>query len=304
MARDFELDRLFEIKQAAYREFDDAKQRMNDAWNESEQLQDRYGSEVDQLKDEHDDTFEKMKEAFDDASRAFDCGDHEDARMYADKGKEYKAELPYLVERRRDLIGQLQAAREKHKELHRDFVRAKAAWHDAKDEYDRHRDAVQQAKEDALRMTEVPDEYQDDAFLRHNDDGSMDIFYGGVGEPNGPGHGHHHYDPSGEKTYQREPFDPHGAQNFVKPQPLPRAQGSNWYSKARSDDNTVHVMYDANGEITTDYPHVHVIHDGKANEVRVVASWGPGDHSDPLVLPGDASGNDVNTAVEQMRGEL
>lgn len=40
------------------------------------------------------------------------------------------------------------------------------------------------------------------------------IYFGGVGKPDGPGHGHYVMDQKGNVTYRREPFDPHGAQNF------------------------------------------------------------------------------------------
>jgi hypothetical protein len=41
------------------------------------------------------------------------------------------------------------------------------------------------------------------------------IYFGGVGKPNGPGHGHYAMDRSGKVTYQRDPFDMHGGQNFT-----------------------------------------------------------------------------------------
>ena len=42
------------------------------------------------------------------------------------------------------------------------------------------------------------------------------IYFGGIGKPNGTGHGHYAMDRNGTVTYRHEPFDPHGAQNFEK----------------------------------------------------------------------------------------
>lgn len=46
----------------------------------------------------------------------------------------------------------------------------------------------------------------------------VNLYFGGVGEPNGPGHAHYVMDANGNLTYKREPFDPHGAQNFAENQ--------------------------------------------------------------------------------------
>jgi hypothetical protein len=57
-------------------------------------------------------------------------------------------------------------------------------------------------------------------------------------------------------------------------------------------------------DATTTYPHVHTIYDEDKDEIRVVASYSQHDHSDPITLSGDASGNEVNAAVEEMRRRL
>ena len=46
-------------------------------------------------------------------------------------------------------------------------------------------------------------------------DGITNIYFGGIGKPNGTGHGHYAMDRNGNVTYRREPFDPHGTQNFT-----------------------------------------------------------------------------------------
>jgi len=81
-------------------------------------------------------------------------------------------------------------------------------------------------------------------------------------------------------------------------------QEGRWYSKYRSDDGTIHVMLDRDGNLTNQYPHVHVIHDEPGSEVRIHVTLGPRRHSDHEVLPGTASGNEVNAAIERALRKL
>jgi hypothetical protein cdiviTM7_02549 len=60
----------------------------------------------------------------------------------------------------------------------------------------------------------VPFQYRDNVWISKESDGNINIYFGGVGKPDGPGHGHYVMDQHGTVTYRREPFDPHGAQNF------------------------------------------------------------------------------------------
>ena len=60
----------------------------------------------------------------------------------------------------------------------------------------------------------VPFQYRDNVWISKESDGNINIYFGGVGKPDGPGHGHYVMDQHGTVTYRREPFDPHGAQSF------------------------------------------------------------------------------------------
>ena len=62
----------------------------------------------------------------------------------------------------------------------------------------------------------VPLQYQDNVWISTDSDGNTNIYFGGVGKPDGPGHGHYVMDQHGTVTYRRDPFNPHGAQNFEK----------------------------------------------------------------------------------------
>lgn len=69
-------------------------------------------------------------------------------------------------------------------------------------------------------------------------------------------------------------------------------------------DQTVHIFVSPTGEMTTDRPHVHVIHDEIKNEVRVVATTAAGQHPVKEPLPGNVSGNQVNAVVEDLAAFL
>lgn len=60
----------------------------------------------------------------------------------------------------------------------------------------------------------VPSQYRDNVWISKDSDGNTNIYFGGIGKPDGPGYGHYVMDQHGTVTYRREPFDPHGAQNF------------------------------------------------------------------------------------------
>lgn len=324
-------DRAYHEKQRAY-EGQDA------SWQDFQRVRSYNGPRIDSLNSQQEAAFENMKSAFDRASSAHESRDGASARMYADEGHGYKAESQAAVAERRQLVQEIRDARDRHEATKPAFQHAKAKFDRVRDEHSRAkadheqkqtefkrakadfdraktaflarleivRSERKQRKDDKRSLAEragVPYQYRDEVYVSTETDGTINIYFGGVGEPNGPGHGHYAMDSRDKVTYRREPFDPHGSQNFTDGG-YPRAQGSNWYTKSRSDDGTVHAMYDKQGGITTSYPHVHVIHDSQADQVRVVASWGPGNHSQPTVLPGSASGNEVNAAVDEMRRRL
>jgi hypothetical protein len=77
-----------------------------------------------------------------------------------------------------------------------------------------------------------------------------------------------------------------------------------WFSKYRESDGTIELMVDRDGNPTNTYPHVHVIHDELKGEVRLVLSLSPSNHPKRETLPGTASGNEVNAAIDRFVMEL
>lgn len=244
----------FEEKQRAY----DAQQK---SWEGLQRLRDSYGPRIERLNASQETAFKNMSASFDNASAAHDRRDGAAAKSYSEQGQAYKAESKAYVEERRGLVAELRSATDRHNTYTPVFQAAKERFNAAKSAYDSTKttheraqtefkaakavfdsaskafkarlDAVkaQNAKKanDKRSIAEragVPYAYRDNVYTNKDSDGTIQIYFGGVGEPNGPGHGHYTMDSSGKVTYKREPFDPHGEQNFVRDPDLERRLGT------------------------------------------------------------------------------
>ncbi len=241
-ARDI-LNNAHEQKQRAY--------AVQDAsWRAFESVRSSLGQQIDQLNSQQERAFENMKQAFESASSAHSSRDGAGARRYADQGQGYKAEAQSCVARRRQLVDQIRSARASHESAKPGFTRAKEIFNHAKAEFERAKathEAAQahfkRAKADFDKASEafkyrletvkaankkrkdekrsiaqragVPSRYLDDVYVSTDSSGTSNIYFGGVGAPDGPGHGHYCIDSSGKITYRRDPFDPHGSHNFT-----------------------------------------------------------------------------------------
>ena len=242
-ARDI-LNNAHEQKQRAY--------AVQDAsWRAFESVRSSLGPQIDQLNSQQERAFENMKQAFESASSAHSSRDGAGARRYADQGQGYKAEAQSCVARRRQLVDQIRSARASHESAKPGFTRAKEIFNHAKAEFERAKathEAAQahfkRAKADFDKASEafknrletvkaankkrkdekrsiaqragVPSRYLDDVYVSTDSSGTSNIYFGGVGAPDGPGHGHYSIDSSGKVTYRRDPFDPHGSHNFTE----------------------------------------------------------------------------------------
>jgi hypothetical protein len=191
-----------------------------------------------------------MKNAFDRASSAHDSHDGASAKSYATEGHNYKAEAQGYVQERRRLIDECRNAKASYEPYKKTFEEAKIAFGRIKDDHEqakiaheRANDEFKRAKTDfdsatkafQARLTElksenikrkesnraiaakagVPYQYRDNVYVSEGPDGTINIYFGGMGQSDGFGHGHYAMDSSGNITYKREPFDPHGHQNFA-----------------------------------------------------------------------------------------
>ena len=241
--RDAELDRLRSACESA-------RQRQQAAWEAYVSIKQTNGPRIDSLNAQQERAYQNMKSAFESASLAHDMHDGASARMYADQGHAYKAESQTCVAERRQLVSEIRAARERldavkpaFQVAKAEFARARQAFLSAKAEHERAQaefkkakaefDACAKAFKDRLNELKsasrkrredkkslaakagVPLQYRDSVWISTDSDGNTNIYFGGVGKPDGPGHGHYVMDPGGIVTYRRDPFDPHGAQNFT-----------------------------------------------------------------------------------------
>jgi hypothetical protein len=153
-----------------------------------------------------------------------------------------------------------------------DFDRAKAV---LRKRIDVLRAESKQRKSDKRSLAEragVPYQYLDDVWVSTEPDGTVNIYFGGMGEPAGPGHGHYAMGSSGNVTYQRDPFDPHGSQNYTENDRPDTAFGESmradgrtqyFFNRGKEDGrNHGHIVEstDADGNIT-----YHFVRDREGN---------------------------------------
>lgn len=240
------MNRAFEAKQRAYAEQDRT-------WQYYQSVRSANGPRIDSLNAQQESAFQNMKRSYDAASSAYDRRDGASASSYAAEGRRYKEEAQRHVAERRRLVEEIRSARTQHdaskpafQRAKDDFNSAKRAFDSAKAEHERAQTQFKRAKaefDQAARAFKsrlekvkaegqkrredkksiaakagVPYQYHDNVWVSTDSSGNTNIYFGGAGKPNGPGHGHYVMDRSGTVTYKRDPFDPHGAQNFIENQ--------------------------------------------------------------------------------------
>jgi hypothetical protein len=236
------MNRAHEAKQRAYQEQDRT-------WQYYQNVRNANGPRIDSLNGQQEQAFQNMKRSFENASAAHDRRDGASASNYASDGHRYKAEAQGYVAERRRLVDEIRSARASHEASKPAFQRVKDEFSSAKrvfdsakvehehaqNEFKRAKEAFDSAskafrsrlervkaegkrkREDKKAIAEragVAYQYRENVRISTDSAGNTNIYFGGLGKPNGPGHGHYVMDRSGAVTYRRDPFDPHGAQNF------------------------------------------------------------------------------------------
>lgn len=237
------MNRAFESKQSAF----EAQER---AWQDYQSVRSRNGPRIENLNSAQETAFQNMKNSFDRASAAHDSRDGASAKTYSTAGHGYKAEAQGYVAERRQLVNDCRAAKERHEPLKQIFENAKIVFGRVKDEFEQAKASHERANADFKiaksnfdtaakafqeRLTElksensnkklnrralaakagIPYQYRDDVYVSEDADGNVNIYFGGIGEPAGFGHGHYVMDKNGSLNYKRDPLDQHGKQNFV-----------------------------------------------------------------------------------------
>ncbi|MDO3166641.1 hypothetical protein P5V90_06685 [Mycobacteroides abscessus subsp. abscessus] len=224
----------------------------DDTWQDYQRIRSFNGPRIDSLKSQQETAYLNMKRAFDNASAAHDRRDGASARTYADEGHRHKADSQRYVAEFRPLIAEIQSAKARHEATKPAFQRTKDQFNRAKQSYEHAKSEHEHAESDFKRLknafdqtaTEfkkrlykvraeskkrndencaladkagVPLQYRDKVWISTNHEGTINLYFGGADKPNGPGHGHYVMDRNGTVTYRRDPFDPHGSQNFEGP---------------------------------------------------------------------------------------
>ena len=285
------MNRAYEAKQAAY-----ADQQA--AWEAYMSIKLTNGPRIDSLNAQQERAYQNMKSAFESASLAHDMRDGASARMHANQGHVHKARSQAFAAERRQLVSEIRAARERFDAVKpafqaaKDaFVCARQAFQSAKAEHERaqaefkhakaefdSRTKAFQARLDELKSASrkkrkelaakagVPLQYQEDVWISIEPNGNVNIYFGGVDKPDGPGHGHYVMSKNGTVTYRRDPFNPHGAQNFT--------EAAQWQKvKMSLDRDSGHIQTDNYIGITGDRnqktkAHIAVDSDGNIVYVR------------------------------------
>lgn len=238
------MNSAYEAKQRAYAAQDSA-------WQNLRRVHESNGPRIDALNAKQESAYQNMSRSYDAASAAHDRHDGAAAASYAADGHRYKEESQRCVEERRRLIAEIRSAKEQldaakpaFQQAKEQFNSCKQAFDSAKAEHDRAQAQFKQAKaefdkrakafksrletvkaENAKRHDDkrslaakagVPYQYRDNVRISKDPDGTVNIYFGGVGEPDGSGHGHYVMNADGNVIYKRDPCDPHGAQNFEK----------------------------------------------------------------------------------------
>lgn len=269
------MNAAFVRKQRAF----DAQKASGEAYHRTKSSN---GPRIDSLNTQQERAFQDMRRAFQDASEAHDRRDGAAARRYADDGKRFKSESQQCVQERRNLVQQIRDAWARHEPNQRAFQDAKAAYVAARADFDvakaaheragaefkSAREAHERAKQEfqnrletvrAQRQSDnrsiaeragVPFGYRDDVRVSTQADGSVNIYFGGVGAPDGPGHGHYAMDRTGHVTYRRDPFDPHGAHNFTDAALLYNRSSRSGHAPAGTNEHGgVFYQRDSNGAL-------------------------------------------------------
>lgn len=237
------MNRAYDEKQRAY-------EAQESSWQTYRRIQDANGPRIEQLKTRQQTAFENMGRAFDAASSAHDRRDGAMAKAYSNEGHQYKTEAQDATTERRRLIGEAQDAwarheatkpafqqakdrfnrlKNEHSSAKADHERKQKEFDNALSEFERAKQAFRsrleaakaaskQRQDDKRSIAEragVPFQYHNDVWVSTHPDGTINIYFGGAGQPNGPGHGHYVMDKYGNVTYRREPFEAHGGQNYV-----------------------------------------------------------------------------------------
>ena len=112
-------------------------------------------------------------------------------------------------------------AKQRAESAKREFECAKQNHKSAKDAFQQRLKQVRSERKrrrdsdkDLMERANIPYYYRDRCKVKQEPDGTVNFYFGGIGDSDGYGHAHVSMDSSGNITYNRDVFDAHGAKNF------------------------------------------------------------------------------------------
>lgn len=184
-------------------------QEVTELGQDYQRMKQSLGPRIQRLQAEADDLARQFKPLVQQAVDAYSAGRKTEAKQLSERRKALQsqsearnAEANVLRQELAAALQDLHSAEAKLKELNEDIRRFEQSGlnHDGK------RAIAQRAG--------VPYHYLDNVLVSRQADGMIHIYFGGVGKPDGPGHGHYVMDQYDRVVYRQEPFDEHGAQVF------------------------------------------------------------------------------------------
>ena len=223
----------------------DAFQRASDAYNYGDKsLAPGYSAEGRQYKDELESVNREVSEL---------CSEVKSARMRAESYKKNSSAFRSAQSRFREAKREQERAQNELNAYVAETKHLKTAFEEAKkrhlhaQELFQERLAVVKAankrkqNEDDLLMDQagIPFYYRKDCKIKKDADGSVNFYFGGIGEKDGFGHGHVSMDSGGKVTYNRDVFDKHGKENYTDYQERQKAYQETHFSTSWEvqDDN-------------------------------------------------------------------
>lgn len=109
----------------------------------------------------------------------------------------------------------------------------------------------QDSDKDLMNRANIPYYYRDKCKVKREPDGTVNFYFGGIGDSDGYGHAHVSMDGSGNITYNRDVFDAHGAKNFSDYQERQKEYEMKKQQRQRQgwDSEIIHGVLDETDEL-------------------------------------------------------
>lgn len=237
------LSKAFEDKHQAYAD-------QQSTWQEHHDVHQVNDARIKKLDSKQEKAYLKMRKAYENAEDYYSSRNGESASIYSGKGERHKRKSKAFSAERRQLVDEIIAVNGKFALSKIAFEQSKINFEEVKNEYDTAKSNYDLAKSDfylakqeledatkaykdrlhsailrqklnpekeyeLAKQSGVPTQYLHAMTVRYLISGDIDFFFGGMGDPIGPGHGHYVVSRDGTVKYRRDPLDYHLSRKFI-----------------------------------------------------------------------------------------